>query len=176
MNLKSYLLDDDRGVSPVIGVILMVAITVILAAVIATFVMNMGPSEEQTPTASWDFDEGTNSLTIKHDGGSAVQANELKVVAKSSSGGSEEVYFDDASGVTGSWLSSTSEYGSSDQIEAADTYTIVDSSGSLSGNGAKMSTSSTGGDPGQFSDIEEVQIVWESAEEDKSDVLATWEA
>jgi len=35
---------DDRGVSPVIGVILMVAITVILAAVIASFVLGFGDS------------------------------------------------------------------------------------------------------------------------------------
>jgi len=37
MNIKQ-LLNDDDAVSPVIGVILMVAITVILAAVIASFV------------------------------------------------------------------------------------------------------------------------------------------
>jgi flagellin-like protein len=36
--------DDDDAVSPVIGVILMVAITVILAAVIATFVLGLGDS------------------------------------------------------------------------------------------------------------------------------------
>jgi len=40
-------LNDDRGVSPVIGVILMVAITVILAAVIGTFVLGLGDSLEQ---------------------------------------------------------------------------------------------------------------------------------
>jgi len=33
---------DEKGVSPVIGVILMVAITVILAAVIASFVFGLG--------------------------------------------------------------------------------------------------------------------------------------
>ncbi|MEF8887928.1 MAG: type IV pilin N-terminal domain-containing protein, partial [Haloarculaceae archaeon] len=40
--------DEDRGVSPVIGVILMVAITVILAAVIATFVLGLGEQVSQT--------------------------------------------------------------------------------------------------------------------------------
>ncbi|WP_338071862.1 type IV pilin N-terminal domain-containing protein [Halorutilus salinus] len=34
--------NDDSAVSPVIGVILMVAITVILAAVIGTFVLGLG--------------------------------------------------------------------------------------------------------------------------------------
>ena len=41
MDLKKFLQDDD-AVSPVIGVILMVAITVILAAVIASFVLGLG--------------------------------------------------------------------------------------------------------------------------------------
>ncbi|TSD08581.1 type IV pilin, partial [Haloglomus irregulare] len=36
------ILGDDEAVSPVIGVILMVAITVILAAVIGTFVLGLG--------------------------------------------------------------------------------------------------------------------------------------
>jgi len=47
-------LDDDRGVSPVIGVILMVAITVILAAVIGTFVLGLGDSLQQAPQAQLD--------------------------------------------------------------------------------------------------------------------------
>jgi flagellin-like protein len=42
---------DDRAVSPVIGVILMVAITVILAAVIGTFVLGLGDSLGGSATA-----------------------------------------------------------------------------------------------------------------------------
>ena len=41
MQLKDIFGDDD-AVSPVIGVILMVAIIVILAAVIGTFVLGLG--------------------------------------------------------------------------------------------------------------------------------------
>lgn len=47
MDLKN-LCSDDRAVSPVIGVILMVAITVILAAVIGSFVLGLGNSVQQT--------------------------------------------------------------------------------------------------------------------------------
>ncbi|MEZ5334842.1 MAG: type IV pilin N-terminal domain-containing protein [Methanolobus sp.] len=50
MSKANQFLDED-AVSPVIGVILMVAITVILAAVIAAFVFGMGPPE-QAPQAS----------------------------------------------------------------------------------------------------------------------------
>ncbi|WP_254525082.1 type IV pilin [Natrinema caseinilyticum] len=39
---------DERAVSPVVGVILMIAITVILAAVIAAFVIDMG-SDQSAP-------------------------------------------------------------------------------------------------------------------------------
>ena len=54
--------NDDRAVSPVIGVILMVAITVILAAVIATFVLGLGDSlSNNAPQASFDFDPNGNS-------------------------------------------------------------------------------------------------------------------
>lgn len=47
MTLKiRELLDEDDAVSPVIGVILMVAITVILAAVIASFVLGLGGQQQ----------------------------------------------------------------------------------------------------------------------------------
>ena len=53
----SELFTDESAVSPVIGVILMVAITVILAAVIGSFVLNLGGSLQQSaPQASFDFD------------------------------------------------------------------------------------------------------------------------
>ncbi|ELZ25813.1 hypothetical protein C475_10149 [Halosimplex carlsbadense 2-9-1] len=82
MKLKQ-LLNDDDAVSPVIGVILMVAITVILAAVIATFVLGLGDQVSNTsPQASFSFeweveanDYGT--LTVTHDGGETIQAQNL---------------------------------------------------------------------------------------------------
>lgn len=66
------LADDERGVSPVIGVILMVAITVILAAVIANFVLGFGSSVQQNAQAGVsisqspadDSDSYTVSVTI----------------------------------------------------------------------------------------------------------------
>ena len=44
--------ENEEAVSPVIGVILMVAITVILAAVIAAFVFGMGSSVQTTKVVS----------------------------------------------------------------------------------------------------------------------------
>ncbi|OYR65297.1 type IV pilin [Halorubrum ezzemoulense] len=51
MNFKKAAQHDERAVSPVIGVILMVAITVILAAVIGTFVLGLGDSLQTSATA-----------------------------------------------------------------------------------------------------------------------------
>jgi len=80
MKLKQFFTDDD-AVSPVIGVILMVAITVILAAVIASFVLGLGDSTSTTPNASFDFDqEGAAGdsgaeVTIIHNGGDTLEGD-----------------------------------------------------------------------------------------------------
>jgi len=80
VKLKS-LFDNDRGVSPVIGVILMVAITVILAAVIGTFVLGLGDSLEQAPQSQLDA-EGVSSseAQINHNGGDSIAVGDLRVV------------------------------------------------------------------------------------------------
>lgn len=65
----------DRAVSPVIGVILMVAITVILAAVIGVFVMGLGDEIGDTaPTATVDFDDSTNAdeVIVLHENGDTL--------------------------------------------------------------------------------------------------------
>lgn len=74
-------LEEEGAVSPVIGVILMVAITVILAAVIAAFVFGMGPPE-QAPQASIrgsaDTLGGFNVLKLEHQGGEAITLTDAK--------------------------------------------------------------------------------------------------
>jgi len=98
MDIKQLIHDDD-AVSPVIGVILMVAITVILAAVIASFVLGLGDQAQQaTPQASfsWDFDESVGSpdygvVKITHDGGDTIDGNELYVRGDLPSSGDHSV-------------------------------------------------------------------------------------
>ncbi|MDY6775807.1 MAG: type IV pilin N-terminal domain-containing protein [Halobacteria archaeon] len=51
----------DDAVSPVIGVILMVAITVILAAVIGTFVLGLGGQVQQNAQAGVSFNQNNDS-------------------------------------------------------------------------------------------------------------------
>jgi flagellin-like protein len=84
MKLKQ-LFTDDSAVSPVIGVILMVAITVILAAVIGTFVLNLGGSVSQTtPQASFGFDfedTANDNVTVTHETGDTIDASRLNLTA-----------------------------------------------------------------------------------------------
>jgi len=135
MNLKQ-LLDDDDAVSPVIGVILMVAITVILAAVIATFVLGLGEQiSETSPNTSFSFDyddEATGSdawgssipasgglLNVTHSGGPNIDASQLSLTGSSVSS-------------AGTYAASN-DYSSGDEISAGDSIGIaVDSGDSIS--------------------------------------------
>jgi flagellin-like protein len=90
MQFKQLFTDND-AVSPVIGVILMVAITVILAAVIGTFVLGLGDQvSDSSPTASFTFETTTyspsagaadyNAVEITHDGGDQIDGSSLNVL------------------------------------------------------------------------------------------------
>ena len=90
---------DERAVSPVIGVILMVAITVILAAVIASFVLGMGGKLVATPPqaqlAVFDDPKTDTEITaynfsslvrLQHRGGDPLVVSELKIILEDPSG------------------------------------------------------------------------------------------
>ena len=77
MKFKNLAMDED-AVSPVIGVILMVAITVILAAVIATFVLGLGDSvSNSAPQATFEFSPDDNTITMN--GGDEITASGIKI-------------------------------------------------------------------------------------------------
>ena len=65
-----YTRKNDEAVSPVIGVILMVAITVILAAVIAAFVFGMSGNISKTKTVALTAQKiDSGNITIMNNGG-----------------------------------------------------------------------------------------------------------
>jgi len=129
MELRN-LWNDDDAVSPVIGVILMVAITVILAAVIATFVLGLGEQVSSTgPQAQFTFDynedpddtdvdlvgtvdSGEAKLTITHAGGDTITASQLSVSGSDADG-------------NGDWNEGDSEYGANSEISAGDSLSIA---------------------------------------------------
>ena len=92
---------DDRAVSPVIGVILMVAITVILAAVIGSFVLGIGGQQESAPQASITITENNStSVTVSHRGGDAFTDGNTEnlTVSNSSDDTSEDIPLDFSAG------------------------------------------------------------------------------
>ncbi|WP_281193758.1 type IV pilin N-terminal domain-containing protein [Halorubrum sp. F4] len=87
MNIKTAFQDSERAVSPVIGVILMVAITVILAAVIGTFVLGLGDSlGDSQPTAQLDISaDDAGTVTIEHTGGDELRLSEFDIQVRNGS-------------------------------------------------------------------------------------------
>jgi len=79
---------ENRAVSPVIGVILMVAITVILAAVIASFVLGLGDTDDPAPTVSFEDQTNEDAFEISIvSGDSDADAENLEVLVNGSSVG-----------------------------------------------------------------------------------------
>jgi flagellin-like protein len=136
--------DDERAVSPVIGVILMVAITVILAAVIGTFVLGLGDSVESAPQASFnfDYDSSNEKVTFTHRGGDTIDTNatELRVngTAISDTGSEGDATFADGGEITFANVTDGNfQAGSSVEIEDPDGDSIA---------GAEIVLVTTGGD------------------------------
>lgn len=71
----------DRAVSSVIGVILMVAITVILAAVIAAWALGFGDTDDfaPNPTFETDYNSAANEIEIIVTGGESFKADRVSV-------------------------------------------------------------------------------------------------
>jgi flagellin-like protein len=172
MQIKE-ILNDDRAVSPVIGVILMVAITVILAAVIGTFVLGLGDQVSQTtPSSSFQFnydrvDGGEDTLTIAHNGGDTLTASEVRVaISGAASNGS----------VTDSNINSQHDFanlstiGTNGEISAGTTATI--NQDNLEGTQSVTNTF----DSNETLDLSgaTVRVVWQAAEGDSSAQLGTW--
>jgi len=73
---------EENAVSPVIGVILMVAITVILAAVIGAFVFGMGSSVSKSYIVAATASQMGDDIIVTYNGGpDADQVNVITVTA-----------------------------------------------------------------------------------------------
>ena len=159
MKLKQ-LFADDNAVSPVIGVILMVAITVILAAVIGTFVLGLGDQlQETSPTASFstDFTDdsgGDDVLKLGHDGGDSIARSQVSVQIQN---------FNDEANTGPEDVSVTSDWSGSGDLTAGDSLAIDstdDVDGGLTGNVDLNGAT--------------VKIVWTSESGDSSATLKKW--
>ena len=118
MDLKK-LFTEERAVSPVIGVILMVAITVILAAVIGAFVLGIGGDQNATPSASISLDPDVDdTVTVEHNGGQTLDLEEIQLSVDGTI-----VTQDDGDG------DRLSDYTDSDTLRAGETVTVESGTG-----------------------------------------------
>jgi len=142
---------DDSAVSPVVGVILMVAITVLLAATAATFFLDFGSGSlgQNTPQAAFtfDYDAGSpDSLTIEHRSGDSIRAGNLYITVSGASTANGQHDFPSISGAP--------------------------AAGSKITAGSRVEFSRPSLDLSEAA----VTLNWKSPDSDKSIQLASWEA
>jgi flagellin-like protein len=163
MELKRLLTADEenRAVSPVIGVILMVAITVILAAVIGTFVLGLGDQVQQTsPNAQWNWEANGDltgssaTLDVTHEGGDTVDAGLLSF---------------SGSAVDGGPLTIASAAADSDLNTGGDSATFPDADVSAG------DTATIGTDDLSATDGDTVSLIWTAEGGGSSSTLTTYE-
>lgn len=149
----------ERAVSPVIGVVLIVAITVILSAVIGTFALGVGESQDTAPQSSWktDYtDDGSaDELVLTHDSGDRMEPSRLSVAASGATC---------SSGSLDSPKNLESDYGITGQVSAGTSVT-VDGSELCDEEDIDLSSAT-------------VRLVWEDEDiDDQADsaVLVVWE-
>jgi flagellin-like protein len=163
MNIKQLFHDED-AVSPVIGVILMVAITVILAAVIGTFVLGLGDQvQSSAPNANFQFeyDEGstdgfgdgsdTEAITISHNGGQDVDRSNIQVGI-----GGTTVY--ESGGISSSLTASNWNIPSATNFD------------STVSTGDAVEIQNTNGD---YSSSDDVLVIWQSPSGDSSNTIGS---
>ena len=76
----------DDAVSPVIGVMLMLVVTIIIAAVITGFATDLSKDSEKTPTAFFEAQYADDKFTLKHKGGDPIPLKDLQLVLEQRGG------------------------------------------------------------------------------------------
>lgn len=151
--------DTNRGLSPVVGVVLLVAITVLLAATTASFLLGIGESTatEATPTIAFDQEYSPGSsdeLAVTVTGGDTVDRSAVQAVvagASCSAGSPNNRYTMRALGMR------ESEVTAGARAEVAPRTVCATASADLDLSAA------------------EVRVVWVGADGRRSQTLSTWE-
>lgn len=165
-NLRDLATTDDRGVSTIIGVILMVAVTIVMAGVVGGYVLNqtnnMDTAQPNTQV-EFNYDAADDQIAIVHDGGDTLTTDNTGKLSVSG-----DIAAGDISG--GAWGANLDETGGSDtseavltgSIEAGDTiFDTEDDSGAVSGD---------------VSSGDRVELVWHSPSGDSSQRLGEFQA
>jgi flagellin-like protein len=180
MNIQELFSDDD-AVSPVIGVILMVAITVILAAVIGAFVLDIGGNQQQVPQASWDFDQSTHEvadndedvqssdqfeeIVISHKGGDSIDISNLDITVNGNPAFGATTEADASTGAL-SFTSTSALFSGSGEASAGTSLRVVAEDADDDGSVDTNDTTGSG---------DKIRIQWESDDGSSSQVLQDYE-
>ncbi|UIO99417.1 type IV pilin N-terminal domain-containing protein [Halobaculum sp. CBA1158] len=135
---------DERAASSVIGVVILVAVTVILAGTASVYVLGIANSvQEPPPSSSFEFDysqegdtasylpgdpdRGSDNLSVSFVGGETIRADRINVTVT----GAKEI--DQNGNVIGTDLTFEPNYagggnlfGNTGEVSAGDSYTISD--------------------------------------------------
>jgi flagellin-like protein len=186
MNIKQLFQDED-AVSPVIGVILMVAITVILAAVIGTFVLGLGDQvQSSAPNANFQFEYSDQTfqdnaaanggesdtftvMTVNHNGGQDVSESNVEVLIDGNVG------FDVSTTGSGppEFTGASATFGGSDTLSTGDSGRVVayNTGTDFTSNGPDVLSSGGYDNAGELSGGQDVRVVWTSPNGDSSNTI-----
>ncbi|WAC05792.1 MAG: type IV pilin N-terminal domain-containing protein [Methanoregula sp.] len=84
---------NTRGVSEVVGEILMIGLVIILIAVFSTTVSSFLPSERYPSVTIKVTNETAKTITLWHKGGDWVRASDLKVIVANSTDHATEIVY-----------------------------------------------------------------------------------
>lgn len=155
---------DGRGVTPVVGIILMISITVLLAATVGAFVMGMDDEgvQQQAPMVAVQFDYHSGAsdvLKIVHDTGGSLDEDQTYVGVKdarcSSTGTDPDGQYQ-----------ASADFGQAQPLGAGMTLTVD----------GDLPTASSDPCPSGDLDLSKatVTVVWRAADGTQSSTVATW--
>lgn len=147
----------DRGVTPVVGIVLLIAITLLLASTVAVFAVGLGEEGQQpaVPTTAFEFaydpvPGADDTLRIVHKSGDTLDVSTLEVVLEDASctGSDPNGRYDAAA------------FGASGRLSAGETLTVDGSTTCSAGGDLDLSRAT-------------LRVVW-IHDEETSAVLQTW--
>lgn len=97
-----------------VGVVLVVAVTAVLGAVLGAAVLDLGGERSAVPQVSLAFEYDGTTVTITHQGGDPVEADRLTVVE---TGATDDVTVDGSQAVTAGEVLASGSYEAGETIE-----------------------------------------------------------
>lgn len=146
--------DGDRGITPVVGIVMMVAVTIVLSAVVASFVLSLNNSTDGPPDAdlSWSAYGGSDAhFNLSHTGGESLAVEEYTIEVETSSG-------------TKQFALATAQVGGGERFQPGDIARVdVDVS---SPTGAEIAA--------PLADVTEIRLLWHAPDSGQTRLMATW--